>query len=104
MLLQCVQRFGGKIDVFLVFLVRLAEKVLGEQSHIFPSLRKRGQSNGNDIQAIEQVLSKPTRVDLSRKVSIGRGDHSHVDRKFALGAEPAYRAFLQRAQEFGLHG
>jgi hypothetical protein len=51
--------------------------------------RSGGNSIGNDLQAIVEVLAEHPLLDRTLQVLVGRGDQAHVDLDGALGADGA---------------
>ncbi len=63
---------------------------------------QRWHSNRNDVQAIKQVILKPSRFHKLTQIAVGRRDHSNIDALAALGAEWLDFAFLQNPQQLRL--
>ena len=76
----------------------------GQQRDVFRALAKRGDRQGHDIQAIEQVSAELTASHARFQILIGGGDEPDI---YLFGARAAHRphlAFLQHAQELRLQG
>src|SRR6185295_6093366 len=51
-----------------------SEQLLGEAGQVLPALPERGQLEGEDVQAVEEVLAKAPGGDLGFEVLVGRGE------------------------------
>jgi hypothetical protein len=78
--------------------------VRGQQRDVALALPQRRQAHRDDVEAIVEVLAKQPLLDALAQVHVGGGHHPHVHLDRAGAAEPFDLAFLQRAQELGLHG
>ncbi|MNQ64710.1 hypothetical protein D3C85_791430 [compost metagenome] len=79
-----------------------AQKVAHQQRDIFATLTQRRQMNGEDIEAVEQVLAKAPGFNFTTQVQVGRGDHPHVHLDRCRAADPLDLALLQGAQDLAL--
>ena len=77
-------------------------KCATEQRHILLSLAKRWDANGEDVQAIEEVLTEPPRGDGLGKVAIRGGDHPNVDVDRLSPTHPFELLLLQHAKQGNL--
>ena len=50
-----------------------------------------------------QVFAEHALLDQVVEIAVGGDDHAHVDRDGAIAADAFHLAFLEHAQEFGLH-
>ena len=75
---------------------------LRQIEQIFLVLAQRRQLNVEDVQAIEKIIAQMALGDRIFRNLVGRGQHAHVDRGFALAAQAAQLAVFQHAQQFGL--
>ncbi len=78
------------------------EEVIDEERHVFAALAERGIMNGEDVDAIEEVLAKAPGLGLGREIAVRRGDDADVDLDVARLAEPPDRLLLEHAQELHL--
>jgi hypothetical protein len=84
----------------------LAQEVRGEEGDVLASIADGRDPDLDRVEAEEEVLSKPARLDLLVQVGVGGGDDPHV-RAPGLGrSHPLELARLQHPQELGLqvHG
>src|SRR5580658_3926027 len=97
---------GLRLDtrhVLLEALVELAEKVLDEQRNVPGSLAQRRQPDGDDVEAIVEVLTEDARADEFLQVAVGCGHEAHVDVDGLDTADALELALLQRAEKLDLH-
>ena len=80
----------------------LREKMLGEQRDIAVALAKRGNGEGQHIQAMKEVLAEQFRLDLFVQVHIRRGDDPDVGDFALAGPERTVFTVLKKAQKLGL--
>src|SRR6266481_3642824 len=80
------------------------QEVIRQERYILAALTQAGHANGNDVQAIVEVLAKRALGDLPVEIAVGGGDDAHVHRNFAGAAHRTHGAFLEYAQQFDLHG
>ena len=64
------RKFGG----------RLRQKMFGKLRNIFESIAERRYWQGYNGQPEKQVIAKTSLLHLFLQVTIGRGDHSDIDR------------------------
>ncbi len=80
------------------------QKVLTQKGDIVLSFRQAGHLQGDDVQAVIEVLAESTPFHLVFEVLIGGRQDADVHRNFP-GAAHAKKGFvLEDPQEFGLHG
>jgi hypothetical protein len=58
----------------------------------------------NELQSKEQILAKPTFLDLELEVAVDRRHDAHVDRDLLAATDPEHAPRLERAQELRLGG
>jgi hypothetical protein len=63
---------------------------------------QRRQRQGDDVEAVVEVLPELTPGDRGGKIDVGRPDDADVDLTGVLTADPANRPRLERAQQLGL--
>ena len=83
--------------------VHLAEECVGEQRDILLSRAQGRQLDTHDIQPVVQVVAEATRFHLGAKVSVGCGNHAHVDRHRPRRPHRRDLPLLQHAQQPVLH-
>ncbi len=67
-----------------------------------PRSARRGQGDGDDVEAVEEVLAEAALGDALLEVDVGRGEDAGAQGQLALGAERAEAAVLEDAEELGL--
>jgi len=82
----------------------LGDEAAHQQGDVGPALAQRRQVNGEDVEAIEQVVSKPAQRDLFLERLIRRRDHPHVDFDRLCPADAEKRAILEHPQQLDLGG
>jgi hypothetical protein len=98
-----IERVRCELEAGLaVFLTILVEEALREQRDIVLPLAQGRKLNGNDVQAIEQVLAELPLVHHVPEIDVGRGDDPNIDLDRFHAAEPHEVAFLDDPQQLGL--
>jgi hypothetical protein len=80
----------------------LGEEVRGELRDIVAPLAQRRQADLDRVDAEQQVLTEPSRGDLSGDVGVGGGQDAHVDLARLGRADALQLARLQHAQQLRL--
>ena len=65
-------------------------------------LAQRRDGQGEDAETVIEILAEPACLDLRTQVSVGGGDHAHVETQHALAAQPLDLALLQDPQQLAL--
>jgi len=78
------------------------QQPLRERQNIFAAFAQWRYAQGDDVQAVVEILAKVMRADFGLEVAIGRGDYSRVDVNSAFAADALEVLILQKAQKFGL--
>ena len=81
---------------------RLLDEGERELRDVLGALGEGGHGDGDDVQAIEEVLAEAALGDAVLEVDVGRGEHAREQRSLLLGAERAEAPVLEDAQELGL--
>ena len=89
---------GGLVGVGVFF-----EKGGDKKWDVGFTLAQRGQLDLHDVQAEIEVLAKGAGVDGSFQIAMGGRDNAHVNRAEFGGTHGLDFAFLQGAQQLGLH-
>ena len=74
----------------------------GQHRDVLGPIAQRRHRDGDDVEPIEQILSKPFLLDHLREILIGRGDDTNIDTDRPRRAEPLELAFLKHAQDLRL--
>src|SRR6476660_7135746 len=90
------------MDRPLVFFSIFPEKELDQQRDIFLALTQRWKVDGDDVQAIKEVLAKLPFPHQLPEVDVGGGDNSHVYLHLMNAAEMHEFSVLEDAQDFRL--
>src|SRR5688572_6128490 len=97
------RRFDGG-HVLVVARIELGDERLDEQGQVFLAQPQRRQFDGEDVQAIEQILAQLAGSHRVDRTDVGRGNDADVHGLLVAPAEPAERPLLQDAQELHLRG
>ena len=87
-----------------IFLRSFSDEMRDEEGDVFLALTQRRNLNGDDFEAIEEVVAKGSLVDHFFQGAIRRGDEPDIDRERARVAEPFKLLVFEYAEEFGLQG
>ena len=80
----------------------MLEGVFRQQRDVRAAVAERRQRDGDDVDAIVEVLAKASLVDFLGQLAIGGCDQADVDPDRLVAADAAHFAFLQDAQQLGL--
>ena len=96
---------GGGREYFLktVFLVGLPQEGLDQGHHVARPFPERRDLDGNDVEAVVEILPEGLFVDHIQQIPVGSGDDAHVDRDGPGAAHPGDLHFLQHPQQMDLH-
>src|SRR5262249_61013328 len=83
---------------------RLAEVVLGDLHHVLGSLTKRRKPDGNDREAIEEILPEASLRHHARQVLVGRRHDPQVEVPRSRPPEASDGALLQHPDQLRLRG
>src|SRR5580692_12170493 len=79
-----------------------AQQPLCERQNILAAFTQWRDAQGDDIEAVIEILAKMMRTDFGFEVAIGRGDYSRIDVNSAFTANALEVLILQEAQKLGL--
>src|SRR6185436_12328596 len=79
-------------------------EVGGEDGNLLGTLPERRHRDLNDVQAIVEVFTEPTRGYRLLEVLVGRGEHAHVDLDGGAAAHSRELAVLQHVEQLALQG
>ncbi len=80
------------------------QEVLDEHRHVFLAFTERRHQQRDDVEPIEQVLSKGALGDQLAQVPVGRANHPHVDGTFgSLRADLLQLSGFEKAEHERLH-
>ena len=98
------RRRRDALDLLAVIGRELLDEVVGEQQDVGLPLAQRRDEDGEDVEAVEQILPQRAVRDRRLHVLVGGGDQPDVDLDRLGAAEPLELALLQRAQQLDLRG
>ncbi len=78
------------------------QRMLRQHGDVFASLAQRRQVQGDDIEAVIQVVAKLAEGDGGVEIAVGGGDDAHVHIHRLRRAQRAHLALLQHAQQLDL--
>ena len=102
-----MDRAGRELaDRLVVLHVQVFDEILGEQDDVALALGEGRHHDGEDVQAVVQVLAEELLLHQLLEVAAGGGEEAHVGMQFLVAADAREGAFLQEPQELdlGLHG
>ena len=82
----------------------VGEEALGEQGDVLAPVAQGGDLDGDDVEAVEEVLAERAGAGALAEVAVGGGDDPHVDRALLARADGAHGAALEHVQQLGLEG
>ena len=86
----------------LVLLADLLGEVLDEQGDIVGAVAQRRQDDGDDVEAVVEVIAESALADHRLEVAVRRRDDAHIDVNGFLTADAVEFLLLQDAQELDL--
>src|SRR5262249_25228817 len=101
---QLGQRLVGKtVDALLARHLAVAQELADQQRNVLDALAQRRDAQGNDVDAVVEVLAHPALGDGRGEVHVGRADDAHVDLDAPVRAQLLDLALLEHAQQLQLH-
>src|SRR5271156_1317077 len=80
------------------------QEPLRERQNIFAALTQGRDAQGDDVEAVVEILAEMMRGNFGLEVAIRRRDYSRIDMNRALAADALEVLILQEAQKLGLQG
>src|ERR1700678_4405874 len=100
---QCAHGVGGELAGFeIVLFGEVFEEAVDEQRNVFAAAAQGGQVDGDDVEAVEEVVAKLAVADGLAQVDVGGGYDADIDLRLLRAAERGEAAVLQDAQDLGL--
>ena len=96
------RRRRDALDVALVLARELLEEVIDEQQHIRLALAQRRNEQGEDVQAVVEILAERAGRDRLLEILVGRRNQAHVGLDRLGAADALELALLQHAQQLDL--
>jgi hypothetical protein len=81
----------------------VVHKGADQRLDIFRTFPERGDSNGHDVETIEEVFPEPSCPSVGGEVAVGCGDQTSVD-DFRTSAHLLHLTGLEGSQDLGLDG
>src|SRR4029077_16494858 len=78
------------------------DEILDEERNIAPSISERRHFDGEDIQAVEEVLTERTVRNRGLEIAVCRGDDANIGPNRLRPADAFEHALLQNAQQRNL--
>ncbi len=85
-----------------VVLDERSKEAFGQGQHVFRTLTHGGQVEGDDVEAVEQVLAELALAHHLLEVEIGRGEDAHIGAAGHRVADALVLLVLDEAQQLGL--
>ena len=95
---------GDASDGFVEFFGVLFDEEVGEEEDVVFAVAQRGEVDGEDVEAVVEVLSEVAFADGGFEVSVGGADDADGGFSCFVGAEAFEFAFLEDAEDFDLDG
>ena len=80
------------------------KKLPGQKRYVGAAFTQRGQVNGDEVQAIQEIFAKRSRLDPLAQIAIGRGHDADINGAGLAGAQDLERPILQDAEHLHLRG
>ncbi len=90
------------LDFFVVFLVGLFAKMVGQNEDVIASLVEWIEVDGDDLESKIQVAAKPALFNFFFQVFVRRGQHADVDFNGLVVPDTGDFPLFQHAQQFDL--
>ena len=78
------------------------QEELGQRDNLVPPFAQGRHADIDDLQPVVQILAELSRPNHLPEVTVGGGNHAHVDGDRAIAAEAREFAVLQHVKELGL--
>src|SRR5581483_6334907 len=80
------------------------KKILSQQRNVFLALAQRRGIESDHVQPVIQIFAKSSIAHIFRKISIGSGDHSDIERMRMRPTDTFKLALLKNAEQLSLEG
>src|SRR5262249_33603578 len=98
---QCRQQIWGGFGCVIAH--ELPVEVRDQQWDVLRALAKRRNSNLHDVQAVVQVRTKSSAVDLLSQITVRRRQHPNLQGDRMGASQSLDGALLESPQQLGLH-
>ncbi len=92
----------NRTNVLSKLAIEQLDEVFHQDRDVIRTIAQRRQLNRENVQPIEQVLTKLALLDEQFQVSVCRGDHAHVNLHRLIASHSLERAVLQQSQHLRL--
>ncbi len=100
---QGIEEFGGGFDARESGALPGVDEMADEGRDVLFAFAEGGQADGEDVEAVEEVLAETAGGNFGLEVAVGGGDDAEVDLFPLEGADGAEFPLLNEAEEFDLH-
>src|SRR5574341_929894 len=96
-------RVFGKIgEVLFRFRSKTTQEKLRKDRDVLLPVLQRRQVDGDNIEAIEEVLAKAAFFNRARQIAIGRRNYTNIDANRLRAPDTLELPFLEKSKELGL--
>ena len=81
---------------------KYAHEITSQDGNVFAPLAQGRHEEGDDVQAIEQILSETAACNFVLQILVCCGDHANIDAYGGRSADRLETLFLDGAQDLGL--
>jgi hypothetical protein len=93
---------GDAANRLLEAAVVAVDEEVDQRQNVFFAIAQRRNEDGNDRQAVIEVLAKLALAHRFFQIAVGSGDHAHIHLHVADAADAANDLIFEHAQQFGL--
>ncbi len=97
-----IAALGHLLGLAAITSAGLLQEVIAEQRDIVAPLAERRQAEGDDVEAIVEVLAELPLGDQFLDIPVGRGHEPDIERDQLLAADPADLSLLEHAEQVDL--
>ena len=96
---------GGGVEAnrTALFDLHARDQFIHQQRNVLDPLTQGRHFDGEDVQAIEQILTEAARLDHLLQILVGGGNDAHVGVLGLVAAHPLEGPLLQNPQQLDLH-
>ena len=87
---------------FAILICKEGQEMIGDQENIITAITQRRQDDRHNMQTIEEVFAKTSRLHFRHWVTIGRTNYPHIGGMHHVITNPLHAALLQEAQQLRL--
>ena len=94
--------WGEFADLEVVLFGEVVEEAVDEQGDIFSAAAQRRHLDGDDVEAVVEIVAELAFADGLAEVDVGGGDDADVDLNLLIAADGHEAALLEDAEDLGL--